>query len=438
MTATPPEPLFNPDPDPDAPSLAGRYQLVRVVGSGGMGVVWEAVNTGTGRRVAVKLMHPPTVAAGRATLPADTIGRFLREARATARVRHPNVVEVLDAGRGAERAALFIVYELLEGETLRALLERRGRLAPDEAARILVPVMEGLAAAHRASVLHRDLKPENVMLAREPDGRVVPRLIDFGVARFDDLDLAGLTRTGAALGTAHYMSPEQARGARDLDARSDVWAAGVMWFEALAGALPYEGSGYNEVLAKILTSAPPRLVEVLPDAPRPLADAIDRALAHDRANRYATVDDFLAALRVALCPSTAAPPRRSPRSSVASRRHAVIAACAAVLALGAAFVGGFTRDRRASPAVVSERPRASARLDATPIASPVITVALVAPDASPGVSVGAPTPRVEAPVRRPEIARRAPVARRSEVVSATRALPRTRAPLVNNALVLDP
>jgi serine/threonine protein kinase len=312
--------------------VGGRYLLRHVVGSGGMGVVWEATNTWTERRVALKFMSVGDTSAPGHTVSPEQVDRFMREARATARVRHPNVVEVLDMGNDPERGGLYIVYDFLEGETLRARLDAAGRLSPDDAAAVLLPAMEGVAEAHRCGVIHRDLKPENIFLTREPRGVIVPRVIDFGIARVErgEHDLT-LTRTGAAIGTARYMSPEQCRGDAAIDARTDVWALGVLWYEALTGDVPAQGTGYNQVIASVLTVDARPLRELCPEAPAHLAAAIDRSLARDRDARTPTVDAFLTALRAtpASPQTTPSTPRAMPRWLLAPAGLLVAAALAA-------------------------------------------------------------------------------------------------------------
>ena len=271
--------------------LAEKYQLQRVLGVGGMGAVFEAKNTWTDRRVAIKVML-----ATRDANP-EVVARFLREAKAAARIAHPNIVDVLDVGRDDASATTFIVQEFLDGEDLSHVLLRESRLAPRRAFDALAPVMSALISAHEQSIVHRDLKPENIFLSRTAHG-LVPKLIDFGIAKMSTADDKGmaLTRTGAAMGTPYYMSPEQARGEKSIDAQTDVWAIGVVWFEALAGRCPFEGESYNQLLSQILTEEAPPLRSVAPDVPPRLAATIDRALVRGRAQRFSTMRDFLSAL----------------------------------------------------------------------------------------------------------------------------------------------
>jgi len=270
--------------------VADKYRVTGRLGVGGHGAVFEAENTWTGRRVALKVLL------GAAALNAEMSERFLREARVTTRVAHPHIVEVLDMGRDPHDGSLFIVQELLHGEDLRDVLRRERTLDPRWLVGTLAPVLDALTAAHAQGVVHRDLKPANLFLARQPDGRVVPKLIDFGVSRMDDAPGATeLTHAGALLGTPDYMSPEQARGER-AGAQSDVWAVGVILFEALAGHRPYRAANYNALLVRILADDAPPLRSVAPDVPEALAAAVDRALARDASVRFASA----AALREAL------------------------------------------------------------------------------------------------------------------------------------------
>ena len=270
--------------------VADKFALQRVIASGGMGTVFEAWDTLIERKVALKLMHPHY-----ATDP-SMVARFRREAQAAARVQHPNIVNVLEVGRRRD-GAFYLVQELLVGQTLREHLDARGPLEPDEALAILVPVLSGIAAAHASGIIHRDLKPENVILARSSSGEIIPKLIDFGLAKLHDPGKQSLTRLGMLLGTPQYMAPEQVL-AEKVDARADVWAMGVVTFEMLSGVQPFAADGLAKLLAKIVSSeSPPSLDFVAPKAAWPLAPVVARALARDLAERYASILDF----RDALC-----------------------------------------------------------------------------------------------------------------------------------------
>lgn len=273
-------------------SVAGKYKLVRVLGTGGMGAVYEAVNTWTDRRVALKLML------GVHSQNHEQVERFLREARAAGRIEHPNIVQVLDVGQ-CEDGAFFLVQEFLSGQDLRALLAARIRLSPREARALMVPVMSALGAAHALGVVHRDIKPENIFMVQSPTGERVPKVIDFGIAKLTEAENSELTvtRTGIVIGTPLYMSPEQARGARNVGAQSDVWSLGVVLFECLAGRCPFDGESYNEVMALLLTQRAPRLDDLAPETPHAVADVVAKALEPDTSRRYRTMDAFAEAVR---------------------------------------------------------------------------------------------------------------------------------------------
>ncbi|MDI1436451.1 serine/threonine-protein kinase [Polyangium sorediatum] len=270
--------------------VADKFALQRVIASGGMGTVFEAWDTLIERKVALKLMHPHY------TTDPSMVARFRREAQAAARVQHPNVVNVLEVGRRRD-GAFYLVQELLVGQTLREHLDARGPLEPDEALAILVPVMSGIAAAHASGIIHRDLKPENVILARSPSGEIIPKIIDFGLAKLHEPGKQSLTRLGMLLGTPQYMAPEQVL-AEKIDTRADVWAMGVVTFEMLSGVQPFGADGLARLLAKIVSSDPPPSLDfVAPKAAWPFAPAVARALARDLKERFATILDF----RDALC-----------------------------------------------------------------------------------------------------------------------------------------
>ncbi len=270
--------------------LGGRYRIVRLLAEGGLGVVYEAENVRTTRRVALKVMLADDEDATLAE-------RFRREAVAATKISHPHIVDVLDLGEDEALGVLYLVQELLDGCDLRTHLHAVKRMEPAAALDTLVPVLAALVAAHARGILHRDLKPENIFLARQPDGEVTPKLIDFGIAFMQgEASAPRVTHTGMVMGTAHYMSPEQARGDRAIDGRADVWAAAVVLYEMLAGTPPLDAPTYNLLVHRILSETPPRIETVAPDVPRPLGDVIARALTPDRDARTPDMRAFLDAL----------------------------------------------------------------------------------------------------------------------------------------------
>jgi serine/threonine-protein kinase len=247
-----------------------------------MGAVYEAEHLHLGKRVALKTLPGAVVG------DAGAIERFLREGRAAARVRHPHVVDVTDVG--VEDGVPYLVMELLEGEDLAARLRRAPRLDVAEALDLLLPVVAAVDAMHRVGVVHRDLKPENIFLAREL-GRVVPRVLDFGVARPDALEAATPSARSGLVGTPYYLSPEQIDGARG-DARSDQHALAVIAHECLGGARPYEAPTLLELLSRIRDGRRDDLRTLRPDLPAALADAIARAMHPSPADRFESARAF--------------------------------------------------------------------------------------------------------------------------------------------------
>ncbi|MFO0648032.1 MAG: protein kinase [Polyangiales bacterium] len=272
--------------------IGGRYKVVRLLGKGGMGAVFEAENTWTKRRVAVKVMRPEVAAK------AEFARRFMQEAQAASQLSHPNIVDVLDMGEDPALGSLYIVQEFLTGRDLRAVLDAQKRLPVSDALAIVVPVMEALVAAHAKGIVHRDLKPDNIFLAETPRG-IVPKVIDFGVAKVanDDPNDQHRTHTGVVMGTPAFMAPEQARGDSSLDARADVWAMGVVLYAMLAGARPYQAPNASALLAKIIYEPPQHLAAAAPDLPPALTEVVMRALQHDLALRYPSMQAFLDAVR---------------------------------------------------------------------------------------------------------------------------------------------
>lgn len=269
--------------------LAGKYRLEALLGSGGMGHVYRAVNELVGRPVAIKLLRAEHAENG------VIVERFLREARAANLVRHPNVVDVVDIGTD-ESGTPFIVQELLQGEDLSQYARRRGGpLGLEEVVDFLCPVIDAVAEAHARGVVHRDLKPENVFLA-EVGGRKVPKLLDFGISKVRSSDVRA-TEAGVMMGTPAYMAPEQVQGARDTDARSDVWALGVMLFELLSGRLPFDWPDAPALFVAIATKDAPRLLDVNPEVGPDASRIVERCLRRLPDDRYPSAAELARDLR---------------------------------------------------------------------------------------------------------------------------------------------
>jgi len=269
--------------------IADRYQLEEVLGKGGMGVIYGGTHTWTERPVAVKILRDQ-YAQG------ESLKRFFREARTAAGLRHPNVVDVLDMGEDDDGAA-FIVLERLEGESLDAFISREGTVAPQVALKIMLPVLDALAAAHLRGILHRDLKPANIFLAKGHRGHEIPKLLDFGVAKLLEGSTELKTVTGSVMGTPGYASPEQLRGQSELAPASDVWGVGIVLYRMLAGRLPFEpDSNIPAWVMKIVGQPAPRLEEVAPDVPKALCEAVHGALTLDVEERTPNMPAFIGAL----------------------------------------------------------------------------------------------------------------------------------------------
>ena len=274
-------------PEPLRDALAGRYAIERELGMGGMATVYLAHDIRHERPVALKVFRPEVGASFGAE-------RFAREIKLLARLRHPFILPLLDSGESA--GALYFVMPYIDGESLRARLVREGRLPIEEAVELARGVADALSYAHGEGVVHRDVKPENVLLSRQ--GHAV--LADFGIARGRPMshDPAGqLTEVGLALGTTVYMSPEQALGDPDIDGRSDIYSLGITLYEMLAGQPPFGGSNALAIIGQHLTLPPPPLSVVRADVPHSVEQAVSRALAKERAARFAAATDFASALR---------------------------------------------------------------------------------------------------------------------------------------------
>ena len=273
--------------------LAGKYRVDKVLGIGGMGVVVAAHHIQLDDRVAIKFLLPETLGNG------DAVMRFAREARAAVKIKSEHVARVTDVGT-LDNGAPYMVMEYLEGGDLSAWLAERGRLPVEQAVDLLLQACEAIAEAHAIGIVHRDLKPANLFVARLPGGVQSVKVLDFGISKLTGFSASGgessATKTSALLGSPLYMSPEQMRSSKDVDARGDIWALGVILYELLAGAAPFIADSMPELVFKIVDGAPVPLLQLRPDVPSGLEAVIFRCLEKDRARRFQTVGDLAGAL----------------------------------------------------------------------------------------------------------------------------------------------
>ncbi|MBI4956797.1 MAG: protein kinase [Myxococcales bacterium] len=263
--------------------VAGRYRLLRPLSEGGMGTLWLAHNEGLDIECALKVIRADIGEVEREYCG----GRLLQEARAAARLGHPAIVRVTDVGR-TDKGEPFLVMELLTGEDLGAIVTRRGKVDPVKSVQTILPIIHALSCAHEKGIIHRDVKPENIFLARNEDGTVQPKLIDFGIAKLRGSGLKDrLTAVGAVVGTPGYMSPEQARG-DESDVRADVWAICIILYELMAGEQPFRGANYNALMRAIVEHDPPTLTAMGVGDPG-LSEIIRRGMAKKADERWLTM-----------------------------------------------------------------------------------------------------------------------------------------------------
>lgn len=360
--------------------LATRYRIDRVVADGGMGRVYEGVELGTERRIAIKILHQDIAQ------DAVNIERFKREAETSHALENPYVVEVFDFSNekpapGRPEGAWYLVMEFLDGDELRAVLDKEKTITPERVVRIIAQAAIALDSAHSKGFVHRDLKPDNLFLVKSPKGDHV-KLLDFGSVKFTRGQDRGqkLTVMGTTIGSPFYMSPEQARGASDLDHRADVWALGAMLYEMVVGKVPFFAANGPQILFKILGEEPEIPSFANESAPPELDDVITRALAKDRDKRFQSCGELANAVGAAF--GLAGTP-----AEWAERSESEIAATIAenrakpkASSLGAAPI---TPANHSAPAAQSTTAK-----QAAPVMAPTVDESVVKPSSPMGIYIG--------------------------------------------------
>jgi eukaryotic-like serine/threonine-protein kinase len=315
MSSSPP-PAARPPPSGLAQPgdiIGGKYEVERILGMGGMGVVLAARHLELDEPVAIKMLLPHLPASGEAA------ARFVREAKAAIRIRNEHVVRVLDVARTPDGSP-YIVMERLDGCDLGQLVDRDGPLPVEDAVEYVLQACEAIAVAHALGIVHRDLKPANLFLAKAGDGEPCVKVLDFGISKLSEPSSSGspgLTSTATVMGTPCFMSPEQLRSTRDVDARADIWSMGAILHALLAGRPPYDGESSADVSAKIIRDAPTPLRELRPDVPSLLENAVLRCLEKSPDARFQDVPALADALAQAVeCEDTKATAARVARVAV--------------------------------------------------------------------------------------------------------------------------
>jgi len=287
--------------------IAGRYELQSLIGEGGMAAVWRARDQTLERPVAVKLLF------ARDERDRDKlVKQFVREARIAASVQHRNVIHIVDFGT-TEQQQPFMVMELLEGESLGQRMHREPRLSVEELMHVASLTLRGLGAVHQAGIVHRDLKPDNIFLVRDGKAGLFPKILDFGISRSVEprsgRRSALTTQEGIIVGTPEYMSPEQARGLRNLDHRTDLYSMGVVLYEALTGRLPFNNEHVGDLIIQIVTAQVPSVHELMPSVPLAISDVVTKAMSREREARFADAGEMQQALLLAAAEAYPGVPR---------------------------------------------------------------------------------------------------------------------------------
>ncbi len=269
-------------------TLDGKYRIDGFLKRGGMGAVYRGTHLMLNKPVAIKLIKPELVSSS------VVVQRFLREARAAAHLNHPNIVTVHDLGQTSD-GMLYIAMEFVPGSSLKEAIQTEGAWEAKRVVRLVKAIASALSVAHRNNVVHRDLKPQNIMVTRDSDGNEIPKLLDFGIAKTLEPTSPALTSTGMVLGTPHYMSAEQARGA-PVDRRSDLYALGVILYEMLVGSVPFDDTSIPQMLIKHLTEMPVPPSSVKPGVPLELEVIVLRLLEKDPDDRYQSAEELIGAL----------------------------------------------------------------------------------------------------------------------------------------------